>query len=222
MCGRYSFVVEDGLILERFGIRVRTAIYKARYNCAPAQDLAVISNEDPLSLSFYRWGLIPYWSKDPAIGNKLINARAETLTEKPSFKNAFHNRRCLVPATGFFEWRRGKEKTPFNIRMKSGEPFSLAGLWDKWVSSDGQIIYSFAIITTIPNELISGIHNRMPVILQRNDEKKWLETGPESNLTVLLKPYPSDTMEAYPVKSLVNSPRNDTPDILKPLPTTLL
>ncbi|MEI7664362.1 MAG: SOS response-associated peptidase, partial [Bacteroidota bacterium] len=143
MCGRYSFVAEDALILERFGIRVRTAIYKARYNCAPSQDLAVISNERPGEFAFFRWGLVPSWAKEAKIGNSLINARAETVAEKPSFRNSFRSRRCLVPATGFFEWKRNRDKSPYNIRMKSGEPFCFAGLWDKWIAGDGEILHSF-------------------------------------------------------------------------------
>jgi len=118
MCGRYSFAILDDLIEQRFGIRVRTAIYKARYNCAPTQDLAVITGENPEELRFYRWGLIPYWAKDPDIGNRMINARSETITEKPSFKHAFKSRRCLVPADSFYEWKRDKEKMPYRILMK--------------------------------------------------------------------------------------------------------
>ncbi|MEI6681579.1 MAG: SOS response-associated peptidase [Bacteroidota bacterium] len=214
MCGRYSFAIEDALILERFGLRVRTAIYKARYNCAPMQSLAVISNELPGELSFFRWGLIPSWAKDASIGNKLINARAETLEEKPSFKNCFRNRRCLVPATGFFEWKRNALKTPYHIRLKSGEPFCFAGLWDKWVSGDGEIIQTFTIITIAPNELVAGIHDRMPVIIPRAEEKSWLSPRPDPSLTGLLKPFPADLMEAYPVSKLVNSPKNDSPEMV--------
>ena len=213
MCGRYSFAVEDALILERFGLRVRTAIYKARYNCAPTQNLAVIAIEAPDELRFFRWGLIPSWAKEASIGNKLINARAETLVEKPSFKNAFRNRRCLVPATGFFEWKRTTEKTPYYIRLKNGDPFCFAGLWDKWVTGDGEIIHSFTIITTSPNKLTEEIHDRMPVILQRDDEQRWIASHPDPSLVELLKPYPTEMMEAWPVSKLVNSPKNDLPEI---------
>lgn len=217
MCGRYSFALEDELIWERFRVRVRTAIYKARYNCAPGQDLAVISNEDLSLLSFFRWGLIPYWSKDPAIGNRLINAKAETITEKPSFRNAFRNRRCLVPGDGFYEWRKGKEKTPYRLQMSDGSPFAMAGIWDRWVSSDGEIIQSFAIITTRPNEKIAAIHDRMPVILPAEDESRWIGQNSEEDLLKLLKPYPAGKMITYPVSTLVNSPKNDSPEILKPV-----
>jgi putative SOS response-associated peptidase YedK len=217
MCGNYSFVIEDNLIWERFGIRVRTAVYKARYNCAPTQDLAVISNEDPLTLNFYRWGLIPSWAKDSVIGKKMINARAETILEKPSFKHTFRYHRCLVPATGFFEWRRDKENNPYYIRMKNREAFSFAGLWDKWVSTDGEIIHSFTIITTVPNRLVAKIHNRMPVILHREDERRWITLQTDSILVDLLKPYPEEMMEAYPVTKQVKSPENDSPEITEPL-----
>ncbi len=216
MCGRYSFAIEDALILERFGLRVRTAIYKARYNCAPTQNLAVIANEAPDELRFFRWGLIPWWAKDASIGNKLINARAETLVEKPSFKNAFRNRRCLIPATGFFEWKRNADKTPYHIMLKSGDPFCFAGLWDKWVTSDGEIIHSFTIITTSPNELMEQIHDRMPVILPREQEQRWMSPQPDPSLVELLVPFPAGMMKAYPISKLVNSARNDAPHILEP------
>ena len=215
MCGRYSFAIEDALILERFGIRVRTAIYKARYNCSPTQNLAVITNNDPDAMSFFRWGLVPNWAKDPSIGNKLINARAETLVEKPSFKNAFRNRRCLVPATGFFEWQHNGRDVAWHFGMKNGDAFCFAGLWDKWVSGDGGIIHSFTIITTSPNALVGQIHNRMPVILLREDEQRWISPQPDPSLVELLKPYPSGSMEAWPVSQLVNSPKNDVPAIIE-------
>ncbi len=211
MCGRYSFAMEDALIHERFGIRVRTAIYKASYNCAPTQNLAVIANDAPDTLKFFRWGLIPYWAKDRSIGNKLINARAETVAEKPSFKNAFRNRRCLVPATGFYEWVKPRRdgnssvstaSTPFHIGMKNGDPFCFAGLWDKWVSGDGEIIHSFTIITTSPNELVEPIHNRMPVILHHADEQRWIAPHHDPSLVDLLKPFPAEKMEARPVSKL--------------------
>jgi putative SOS response-associated peptidase YedK len=240
MCGRYSFAVEDALILERFGVRVRTAIYITRYNCSPSQNLAVITNDAPDTLNFFRWGLIPSWAKDRSIGNKLINARAETLSEKPSFKNAFRNRRCLVPATGFFEWKRngrdvaaGRDVAPgssrdvacnvstpnptpipWHITLKNREPFCFAGLWDKWISADGVQIHSFTIITTSPNKLVEQIHDRMPVILHRNDEQRWIAPNHDPSLAELLRPYPADLMEAWPVSTMVNSAKNDGPEII--------
>jgi putative SOS response-associated peptidase YedK len=221
MCGRYSFALEDALILERFGLRVRTAIYKARYNCSPTQDLAVIANDAPDTLKFFRWGLIPSWATvGTGAQSLLINARAETLIEKPSFKNAFRNRRCLVPATGFFEWER--VPTPFHIRLKNGDAFCFAGLWDKWTSGDGGIIHSFTIITTSPNKLVEQIHDRMPVILHREDESRWIAPNPDPALAELLKPFPADQMEAWRVSTQVNSPKNDHREIINPLPDLLL
>lgn len=214
MCGRYSFAIEDELIKERFGVSIRSAIYKARYNCAPTQNLAVISNQDPGDLNFFRWGLIPFWAKDPLIGNKLINAKAETIAEKPSFKNAFRRRRCLVPADGFYEWKKDAVKIPYRIVLKSGDPFAMAGIWEKWVSNEGEIIHSFSIITTEPNELIAPIHNRMPVILLPENEKMWLDDPGKTTLKGLLKPYPARLMKVFPVSNLVNSTRNDTPEVM--------
>ncbi len=216
MCGRYSFAVVDELIEERFGVRVRTAIYKARYNCAPGQDLAVISNEDPSELRLYHWGLIPFWAKEKSIGYKLINARSESITEK-SYKNAFRSRRCLVPADSFFEWKKHPAKEPYRILMKDEAPFSMAGIWDKWTSPEGEIIHSFSIMTTSPNELLSQVHDRMPVILDKSDEKRWLSPLPESELMDMLKPYPAEKMKAYKISQLVNSPKNDSAEILTPV-----
>ncbi|MDD4555244.1 MAG: SOS response-associated peptidase [Bacteroidales bacterium] len=214
MCGRFSFVMEDELIRERFGIRVRTAIYKARYNCSPTQNLAVITNLAPDTLQFFRWGLVPSWAKELSIGNKMINARAEGIAEKPSFRTSFRNRRCLVPATGFFEWRRNGKKTPYNIRLKNSAPFCFAGLWDEWTAPDGMRINTFSIVTTTPNDLMKRIHDRMPVILRQEDEGRWINPQPDPSLLSLLVPYPAEMMEAYPVSNLVNSPSNDVPEVL--------
>jgi putative SOS response-associated peptidase YedK len=216
MCGRYSFAVEDELIKERFGVTVRSAVWKARYNCSPTQDLAVISNADPLQLSLYRWGLIPSWAKDPAIGNRMINARAETITEKPSFRSSFRSRRCLVLSDGFYEWKRnGKDKIPHRILMNDESPFAMAGIWDRWTSEDGEIVNSFAILTTTPNELMAEIHDRMPVILPRQEEKTWLGNTSDDELLGLLKPYTATKMKAYEVSRLVNNPKVDGPEIWK-------
>ena len=213
MCGRYSFAVEDELIKERFGVSVRSAVYKARYNCAPSQNLAVITNTEPGILNFFRWGLVPFWAKDAKTGNKLINARSESILEKPSFRNAFRKRRCLVPADGFYEWRQ-PDKTPFRILLKDREPFSMAGIWEEWNDPEGGILRTFSILTTGPNELMEKIHNRMPVILQPGDEGKWLNETSEIELNGLLKPFPPEGMMAYPVSRLVNSPSNDNPALL--------
>jgi putative SOS response-associated peptidase YedK len=216
MCGRYSFILEDEMIKERFGVTVRSAIYKARYNCAPTQNLAVISNENPGELSLYRWGLIPSWAKDPAIGNRMINAKSETILEKPSFKTPFKSRRCLVLADGFYEWKKEPVKTPYRITRKDGSAFAMAGIWDKWTSPDGEIIHSFSILTTGPNSLMEKIHDRMPVILDPENEKKWISETGQEELIGLLKPCDPGMLIAFPVSSAVNSPRNDIPEILVP------
>jgi len=217
MCGRYSFILEDEMIKERFGVTVRSAIYKARYNCAPTQKLSVISNENPGELSLYRWGLIPFWAKDTAIGNKLINAKSETILEKPSFRTSFKSRRCLVLSDGFYEWRKGTVKTPFRIKRRDGSAFAMAGIWDKWTSPEGEEIRSFAILTTTPNSLMEKIHDRMPVILDPETEKKWIGNTSQESLLELLKPCKSSSLLAYPISSLVNSPRYDAVDILEPV-----
>ena len=217
MCGRYSFILEDEMIKERFGVTVRSAIYKARYNCAPTQKLSVISNENPDELSLYRWGLIPFWAKDSSIGNKLINAKSETILEKPSFKNSFKNRRCLVLSDGFYEWKKGPVKTPYRIVQKDGSAFAMAGIWDKWITPEGDEIRSFAILTTAPNTLMQKIHDRMPVILDRESEQQWIRNSSEENLLNLLKPCEPGVLLAYPVSAMVNSPRNDSPEILEPV-----
>ncbi len=221
MCGRYSFILEDELIWERFGVRVRTAVYKARYNCAPGQDLAVISNDDSLVLQYFRWGLIPSWSKDPTTGNKMINAKSETILEKASFKEPFRNHRCLVPADGFFEWRKEKEKTPYRVTLKDGSPFAFAGIWNEWRHPDGLSLRTFSILTTEPNELVGRIHNRMPVILRKEDERNWLSATGEKELLGMLKPYPAEEMSCYPVSKQVNSPANDNPEVILQAPGEL-
>lgn len=217
MCGRYSFVLEDELIKERFGVTVRSAIYKARYNCAPSQKLAVISDEDPGTLSLYQWGLIPFWAKEKAIGNKLINAKSETILEKPSFRTPFRKRRCLVLADGYYEWMKDENKTPFRITLKDKSPFAFAGIWDRWTDPSGKPVDSFSIITTASPPGMDKIHERMPVILDPAQEKRWLEKTDEEELIRMLKAFPTEKLTACPVSKLVNSPRNDTAEILVPI-----
>jgi len=193
-----------------------------RYNIAPTQPVAVIPNDGRNQLDYYVWGLIPSWAKDPTIGNRMINARSETLTEKPSFRNAFRRRRCLIPASGFYEWKAvegQKTKTPMYIHLADGKPFAFAGLWERWDSPDGSTVFSCTIITTRPNEMLSQIHNRMPVILKPEDYSLWLETAeqPVNRLQALLEPYPEEKMGAYEVSRLVNSPSIDEPALIRPL-----
>jgi putative SOS response-associated peptidase YedK len=166
------------------------------------------------------WGLIPSWAADPSIGNRMINARAETLTESPSFKPLVDRRRCIIPADGFYEWRKeGKRKVPMWVYLNSLKPFGLAGLWDVWRKPDGKRVESFTIITTDPNELVRPIHNRMPVILRPEDEDQWLDASrtPFVKAKSLLKPYPEELMDAHDVSSIVNSAKYDGPDCIQPI-----
>ncbi|HEX9029364.1 MAG TPA: SOS response-associated peptidase, partial [Anaerolineales bacterium] len=182
---------------------------------------AVIPNNAKDRLDYFVWGLIPSWAKDPSIGSRLINARADTLAEKPSFRSAYRRRRCLIPATGFYEWKANpgsKTKTPMYITLASGKPFAFAGLWENWHSPDGSQVLSCTIITTEPNELMAGIHNRMPVILPEEAYAVWLDAndrGPDE-LNPLLKPFPAEQMAAYPVSRQVNSPQVDSPELILP------
>jgi putative SOS response-associated peptidase YedK len=177
-------------------------------------------NEEEKSVQLLRWGLIPSWAKDPAIGYKLINARAESIAEKPGFRTAFKKRRCLIPADGFYEWRLesdGRTKTPMRIRMKSKEPFTFAGLWETWKDPQEKEIRTFTIITTEPNEILQPIHNRMPVIMKPEDEEAWLDPRADpKHLAKILSPYTEKEMEAYAVSQLVNSPKHDSPDCIEP------
>ncbi len=218
MCGRFSFSPLARIIEERFDVKVDNTRYRPRYNCAPSQDLAVVSNLFPAELSYFRWGLIPFWAKEKSIGNKLINAKAETIAEKPSFKNSLKKKRCLVLSDGFYEWKitGKKERVPYRITMRNMGLFAMAGIWDTWKEADGNMIHSFAIITTAPNKLMEDIHSRMPVILEQKDEKSWLTNEDPIFLQRMLKPYPENEMTAYPVSKLINSPANDFPDVLRP------
>ena len=219
MCGRFSFSPLAKIIEDRFDVKVDKTRYKPRYNSAPSQDLAVISNTNPGELSYYRWGLIPFWAKDKSIGNKLINAKAETIAEKPSFKNSLKRKRCLVLSDGFYEWKaiNKKEKIPYRITLDDNSLFAMAGIWDSWKDETGLTINSFAIITTSPNKLMENIHSRMPVILSPNDEKLWLSNDDTTFLQSLLKPFPETQMTAFPVSNLVNSPANDRLEVMNPV-----
>jgi putative SOS response-associated peptidase YedK len=217
MCGRFSLTTDEAILNERFRLAGGIEPYVARYNCAPTQKLAVITNEEPGRLSFFRWGLIPFWAKDEKIGNKMINARAESIEEKPSYKNAFRQRRCLVLADGFYEWKTKNGKTPYRITMKDYQPFAMAGIWETWKNPEGKMIHSFSIITTSANELMKSIHERMPVILPPEFEETWLKSDDPREIRGLLQPYESEKMQAWEVSKLVNSPRNDNPALILPI-----
>jgi putative SOS response-associated peptidase YedK len=198
-------------------VEVFDEFYKPNYNCAPSQKLPVITNTEKGKLSYFKWGLIPFWAKDPKIGYKLINTRSETITEKASFKNAFRKRRCLIPANGFYEWRKDENKTPFRITVKEDELFAMAGIWETWKDGEDNKVCTFSIITTTPNTLMESIHNRMPVILNPEDEEKWLSDHNETTLKELLKPYDPYRMVAYPISRKVNSPANNGPEVVEPI-----
>ncbi len=218
MCGRFGASCQYGDIKVLQG---DFPGFHPRYNIAPSQDVPVIvRNEDRNQLKTMRWGLVPSWAQDPSIGQRMINARAETLLEKPSFKQLVARRRCLVPADGFYEWRReGNRKVPMWIYLKNRVPFAFAGLWDYWRDPAGdKELYSFTIITTEANELLRPIHNRMPVIYDKEMGRQWLEESFGDQpmiLAAVLRPWPSELMEAHDVSTLVNSPENDTAECIQ-------
>lgn len=222
MCGRFAFAAsQDENQLAFSGFTFPDDMPK-RYNIAPGQPIIALANNGQKRAVAFKWGLIPSWSKDPQIGNRLINARAETLAEKPSFRSAFKRRRCLIPTTGFYEWKKqpdGKTKIPTLISLKSKHPFALAGLWEHWGSPEGDEIETCTIITTEPNALMAPIHNRMPVILPQKSFDAWLalEEKRPDELQDLLRPYPAEKMTTHPVSSLVNSPTNDSPECIEPV-----
>lgn len=221
MCGRFTLTVDPAEIADTFGNFEFPAQFAPRFNISPTQPVLVIPNDAKNRADFFIWGLIPAWAKDPAIGNKLINARGETLAEKPSFRGGFKYKRCLIVADGFYEWKTlpgSKTKTPYFIHMKDRKPFAFAGLWDEWHSPDGDSVRTCTIITTEPNQLMSTLHNRMPVILHPDDYQQWLDPTPQTpdKLLHLIKPFPADAMAAYPVSTLVNKPANDRPECVVP------
>ncbi len=216
MCGRFQLSVKGKEISERFNVEVFDELYSPGFNCAPSQQLPVIINTEPEKLSFFRWGFIPSWAANPGIGFKLINTRAETIREKPAFKEAFATQRCLIPANGFFEWRKS-DKIPFRIFLKNETLFAMAGIWETWKDATGKSINTFSIITTKANNIMSRVHHRMPVILSKSDEEAWLkETNPD-HLQKLLKPCDDRIMEMYPVSKKVNSPINNGEEIIYPV-----
>lgn len=194
--------------------------FKPRYNIAPTQEVPIVVRESPNRAVMMRWGLVPFWAKDPKIGNKMINARAETVQTKPAYRASLKRRRCIVPATGFFEWKRAKDgKIPHFIKMKDDSFFGFAGLYDRWKAPEGSTLVSFTIITTQSNAVMSKIHDRMPVILEPENEDMWLGNQPldAEQLSSVFRPFPARLMEAYEVSTAVNNPTNDFEDIIKPV-----
>jgi putative SOS response-associated peptidase YedK len=221
MCGRFALSPKTKDIEHLVpGIKLEGEL-KPRFNIAPTQDIACILNESPTELSYLRWGLIPSWSKDESIGNKMINARGETISEKPSFRNAFRKRRCLILSSGFYEWKKTEgvaKKSPYFIFLRSGMPFAFAGVWESWKNPETGIrINSTSIITTFANELMLRLHDRMPVIIHPDNYELWLDNRNEdqNELLSILKPYSSEEMECYPVSDVVNNPRNDIEECIK-------
>ena len=215
MCGRYSLTTAPEAMRQLFALSGPPANLAPRYNIAPSQEAPVVRparEGGGRELAFLRWGLVPAWSKGPDSRYSMINARAETVAEKPSFRAALRHRRCLVPADGFYEWqRRAGAKQPYRIGLAGGAPFAFAGLWEHWHGAEGDEIQSFTIITTAANAALAPIHDRMPVILERADYGLWLEGGPEATTEAqtLLHASPDEATTAYPVSSHVNNPRND-------------
>jgi putative SOS response-associated peptidase YedK len=202
-----------------FGVQDITEDLQPSFNIAPTQNVAVVLKDGTTRLVAMRWGLIPSWATDPAIGSRLINARSETLTKRSAFKEAFKRRRCLILADGFYEWQRqGKEKTPFFVHLKSGRPFGFAGLYEIWTPPLSEPLVTCTIVTTEPNDLVLSLHNRMPAILPKGAEHLWLdpEAKDQPRLLDLLQPFPADEMAAYRVSSLVNSVKNDSPECVEP------
>ena len=224
MCGRFTLVAPGDAIAELFNLAGAPAI-SPRYNIAPTQPVAGIriSQKDKArELTHFHWGLIPRWAKDSSIGSKMINARSETAAEKPSFRAAMRYRRCLIPADGFYEWRKvNGRKQPMRIQIKDGGLFAIAGLWEHWQSRDGSEIESCTLLTTNPNEKLKQVHNRMPVIIHPDNYELWLDPAVQDPADVqhLLRPYPAEEMGFYPVSTHVNSPHNEDPSCIEPLAT---
>jgi putative SOS response-associated peptidase YedK len=218
MCGRYSFVPND-TFAQRFSIADQQLPLLPRYNVAPNQSMPVIVHNSPNRVIEMQWGLIPSWSREPRVKFSTINARAETIMTSPVYRGPFRSRRCLVPASGFYEWQQTSHgKQPYCIRLHDGELFAFAGLYDVWHDAAGHELCSYSIITTTPNDLVAPIHNRMPVILRREDESTWLDKETDlSRLRSLLAPYPATEMETFMVSRAMNSPAYESEELMRPV-----
>lgn len=219
MCGRFTLHHSTEAIVEHFGVEQTAVAFKPRYNIAPTQPVSVIVQHGHKNIEAFRWGLVPFWAKDMKIGNRMINARSETLAEKPAFRAAFKRRRCLIPTSGFYEWQRqGKEKIPTYIRVAGEQPFAFAGLWEEWHGPNAEVLHSCTIVTTQANDFMAPIHQRMPVILTASQQSLWLDPSIEDPQTLndLLHPY-QGPMEAHPVSTQVNLPGFDDPACILPV-----
>jgi len=221
MCGRFTLTLDPGEIQELLDLGPFVHVVQPRYNIAPSQPVPIVKDPQTKAVELYKWGLVPFWADDPQIGNRLINARSETVHEKPSFRAAFKYRRCLILADGFFEWhadKKGEAKTPYLFKLKNDFPFTFAGLYEHWEPPEGGELHTCMILTCQPNELVSRYHNRMPVML--GEDTRWAWLNPEvkaKDLLDLLAPYPAEEMKYHAVSRAVNSPSNDTPEILDPV-----
>ncbi len=218
MCGRFAISHIPG-IFARFMLRDPEIELQPRFNIAPTQDVPIVVSDSTNRLVIMRWGLVPFWAKDPKIGNRLINARAETISTSPAFRASTRKRRCLVPATGFYEWKKSTRRIPYYCHLKDDSFIAFAGLYDRWKKPDGTDLMSFTIVTTVPNALVSRLHNRMPAILLKEDEDAWLASGDlvATELKRMLRPYPTNQMEIYPVSPAVGNPRNESEEFVRPL-----
>lgn len=221
MCGRFTSLLSPEMLEEIFGVQ-SPPDFPARYNIAPAQDIWIIRQAvgGNRYVSPVRWGLIPHWAKDSSIGSRMINARYETVHEKPSFRSAIRTRRCIIPASGFFEWdHSGKVNVPHYITLKDGSPLALAGIWDSWQSPGGETIESCSILTTTSNSLVAALHSRMPVILHPTEFDLWLDrsVNDPDHLRRLCQHYPSGLMQEWEVSPLVNKPVHDSPETIRPI-----
>ena len=223
MCGRFTLFEADKILSKEFGVSSVPPL-SPRYNIAPSQPVTAVRATPTASgreIAFLRWGLIPSWSKDPTIGNRLINARAETASDKPSFRKAFRQHRCLIPTNGFYEWQRQERgKQPYFVRMRNERLFAFAGLWDRWESPGKDVIETCTILTTAANAVLAPIHDRMPVIVPSGEYDRWLDTtltDPDL-LAPLLVPFSPEEMLAFPVSPRVNTPASDDVGCIAPLP----
>lgn len=221
MCGRFTLFTTYEYLLSEFDIQKAfdKEYYEESYNIAPTHHIVSIINDGTKNrMGYLKWGLIPSWAKDDKMASKMINARSETVDEKPSFKKSFYQRRCIIPIDSFYEWKRdGKVRTPMRIKMKDDSLFAVAGLWDTWKAPSGEAIHTCTILTTEPNELMADIHDRMPVILPKEKRSIWLNPSIHDNeqLKTLLVPYVADEMMAYEVSEKVNSPKNNSVELIQ-------
>lgn len=219
MCGRFTLHTNFAEIAAEFEITT-LPLLQPRYNIAPTQPVAALrwseANRER-EFAWFRWGLVPSWADDLKIGNRMINARAETVADKPAFRAAFRRRRCVVLADGYYEWKKeGARKQPYYIRLREGQVFGMAGLWECWHAPDGSAVETCTVITTDANELTKSVHDRMPVLIDGQSAAEWLSTEADrAQLQSLLRPYSSLRMETYPVRTLVNSPAHDAPDCVE-------